>query len=111
MTAHLVAKRRVPIRNVIREGPGRPAGPKRRWSNRAGLVFVGLSLLICSEAKAQCPGPGASPCVVDPNLAVRTVVDHLDAPTGMAFLPNNDVDLDLLVLGRTGTVLLERRTA
>jgi hypothetical protein len=37
---------------------------------------------------------------VDPNLAVRTVVAGLTGPTSMAFLPNDDFDLDLLVLER-----------
>jgi hypothetical protein len=117
MAAHPVAKGVVPIRQTVRlsrraqEGPERPPRPRKYWSNRAGPALVGLSLPICSGARAQCPDPGASPYVVDPNLAVRTVVDHLDAPTGMAFLPNNDVDLDLLVLGSKRTVLLERRPA
>src|SRR5262249_12938693 len=32
----------------------------------------------------------AAPTVVDPNLAVRTVVSGLDQPTSMAFLGDND---------------------
>jgi glucose/arabinose dehydrogenase len=37
-----------------------------------------------------CDASSAAACVVDPNLAVRTVVSGLDQPTTMAFLASND---------------------
>ena len=37
-----------------------------------------------------CVAGQTTPCVEDPNLAVRTVVGGLDQPTTMAFLAAND---------------------
>ncbi len=39
---------------------------------------------------AEIPCPSSDPCMVDPNLSVRTVVSGLTEPTGMAFLGPDD---------------------
>jgi aldose sugar dehydrogenase len=54
-------------------------------------------LAMAAPALADDPPP---PTMLDPNLAVRKVVKDLTGPTSMAFLPNANFDLDLLVLER-----------
>src|ERR1700704_4977177 len=78
----------------------------KRWLLASAITLPFLAMAAPPLAdyplppKVLDPCPGASPCVVDPNLAVRTVVAGLTGPTSMAFLPNDDFDLDLLVLER-----------
>jgi glucose/arabinose dehydrogenase len=47
---------------------------------------AGAALLLLLQAES-----GAQPVLVDPNLAVRTVVTNLSQPTSMAFLGPNDI--------------------
>jgi aldose sugar dehydrogenase len=57
-----------------------------RWV-RSGLVLaVAAPLVIAGMASAQTPAPQ----VLDPNLAVRTVVSGLNQPTSMAFIGDDD---------------------
>src|SRR6266478_657865 len=79
----------------------RPAGLRKRGSDRAGALLVSLTVLgISVGAQAD------DPSVVDPNLGVKTVVTNLDQPTSMAFLPTKDILVaDILVLEKaTGKV-------
>jgi uncharacterized repeat protein (TIGR01451 family) len=46
------------------------------------------SATVVTTVEASCPAPG--PCMVDPNLSVRTVVSGLTEPTGIAFLGPSD---------------------
>ncbi len=106
MTAHSLFRNKEPpgFRADPRRKAGPPARARKGWLNPVGPAVVGLALLISSGAKADCP-PSCAPTVLDPNLEVRTVADGLDQPTSMVFLPNDNVDLDLLVLERrTGIV-------
>src|SRR6266446_5101049 len=79
----------------------RPAGMRRRWLTRVGALLVGPTVLF-SSGGAQ----AVDPSVVDPNLGVKTVVDGLNQPTSMAFLPTKDILVaDILVLEKaTGKV-------
>ncbi len=54
---------------------------------RCALFFAGLLAVSIDTASAQAPAP----TVVDPNLAVRTVVSGLNQPTTMAFIGANDI--------------------
>jgi aldose sugar dehydrogenase len=76
-----------------------PPGPTKPWHNRAGALLVGITTLACSGVGAQAADL-PKPKVFDPNLDVMTVVAGLTVPTGMAFLPNDEADLDFLVLER-----------
>src|SRR6266404_5111233 len=81
----------------------RPAGMRRRWLTRVGALLVGPTVLFGSvDAQAQ----AVDPTVLDPNLGVKTVVDGLNQPTSMAFLPTKDILVnDILVLEKaTGKV-------
>ena len=54
---------------------------------RCALFFASLFAVTVDTASAQAPAP----TVVDPNLAVRTVVSGLNQPTTMAFIGANDI--------------------
>jgi hypothetical protein len=80
----------------VARAPKRP-GLSKRWSDRAGALLVGLTVLFTS-VNAQ----ALDPTVLDPNLGVRTAVGALNQPTGMAFLPHSDpLMLDILVLEKS----------
>src|SRR5215510_14105765 len=54
---------------------------------RIALLITGLLASSIELTSAQAPAP----TVVDPNLAVRTVVSGLNQPTTMAFIGANDI--------------------
>jgi glucose/arabinose dehydrogenase len=85
----------------MRDMVDRPAGMRRRLLTRAGALLIGLTVLF-SSVDAQ----AIDPSVLDPNLDVKTVVDGLNQPTSMAFLPTKDILVnDILVLEKsTGKV-------
>jgi hypothetical protein len=92
--------------NLFRAAEPRKRSPELsiRWRSRAGALFIGITALSYSSVGAQAADP---PRVFDPNLGVRSVVEGLPGPTSIAFLTNDniDVDFDMLVLQRKGTVL------
>jgi aldose sugar dehydrogenase len=66
------------------------------------LVLVASAVLLAFASRAPVGAQVAGPTMVDPNLAVRTVVSGLNQPTSMAFIGFND----LLVLEKaSGRVL------
>src|SRR5882724_1931219 len=67
------------------------AGLRNRCYIVAGALFVGLTMVICSGTMHGIEAQAADPTMLDPNLAVRTVVDGLNQPTSMAFLGLNDI--------------------
>ncbi|MFL5269122.1 MAG: PQQ-dependent sugar dehydrogenase [Stellaceae bacterium] len=79
---------------------------RRRKSNRVGGLLFGLTVLIGSGSQYGVSAQAVDPTVVDPDLAVRTVVAGLNQPTSVAFLPSNHTQItDVLVLEKsTGKV-------
>ncbi len=65
------------------------------------MLLAALVVAICSSAMNGGEAQAADPMVLDPNLAVRTVVDGLNQPTSMAFLGLNDI---LMLEKATGKV-------
>ncbi|MGH2920488.1 MAG: PQQ-dependent sugar dehydrogenase, partial [Gaiellaceae bacterium] len=69
----------------------------------AAAILIGVALSVgtgTSTVSAQ-----GGPTVVDPNLAVRTVVGGLDQPTSMAFLGSNDFLVAEKATGRVKRVV------
>jgi aldose sugar dehydrogenase len=69
----------------------------------AAAILIGVALSVgtgTTTVSAQ-----AGPTVVDPNLAVRTVVGDLDQPTSMAFLGPNDFLVAEKATGRVKRVV------
>ncbi|MFN3651221.1 MAG: PQQ-dependent sugar dehydrogenase [Armatimonadota bacterium] len=66
------------------------AGAPTRW--RKGFLVAGVGLVgtLLAHSASSVQAGAAAPEVVDPNLAVRTVVSGLDQPTSMAFIGEND---------------------
>src|SRR6266481_7349456 len=85
----------------MRDMDQRPAAMRRRWLTRVGALLVGPTVLFSSVDAGA-----VDPTVLDPNLGVKTVVDGLNQPTSMAFLPTKDILVnDILVLEKaTGKV-------
>jgi glucose/arabinose dehydrogenase len=66
-----------------------------RPGRRLALLVVVGALVVPAHASAQ-----ATPTVVDPNLAVRTVATGLVQPTGLAFIGRNDMLVNEKSTGR-----------
>jgi aldose sugar dehydrogenase len=62
---------------------------------RLALLTVLGALVLPAHAWGQ-----ATPTVVDPNLAVRTVATGLSQPTGLAFIGTNDMLVNEKATGR-----------
>jgi glucose/arabinose dehydrogenase len=67
-------------------------GPGLRRSNYASVCALALALitLICEHRGSNAQAQADTPVMLQPNLAVRTVVSRLAVPTSMAFLDYND---------------------
>ena len=66
---------------------------------RPGRRLLMLAILTMLALPAQA-GAQATPTVVDPNLAVRTVATGLSQPTGLAFIGANDMLVNEKATGR-----------
>jgi len=64
---------------------------RNRCYSVAGALLVGLAIAICFGTMYGIEAQAADPTMLDPNLAVRMVVDGLNQPTSMAFLGLNDI--------------------
>src|SRR5690348_2413378 len=81
--------------------PHKPATPGN-GSSRTRAFLAGVVLLTGPCLPYGAAAQTIDPTVVDPNLAVRTVVAGLNQPTSMAFLPSKDTQItDILVLEKT----------
>lgn len=67
------------------------AGLRSRCSIVAAALLAGLAVVICCGTMHGGEVHAADPTMLDPNLAVRTVVDGLNQPTTMAFLGLNEI--------------------
>jgi glucose/arabinose dehydrogenase len=67
------------------------AGLRKRWFSVTAVLFVGLSVLVFSGTTNRARAQMVGPTVLDPNLAVRTVVAGLTTPVSMAFLSPDDM--------------------
>jgi aldose sugar dehydrogenase len=89
-----------PARNEDRTSSGRPKLLAKRDLAIASLLLASVSVGIFSTGRKRVEAQ-AGPTMLDPNLAVKTVVSGLVTPISMAFLGNDD----LLVLEKnTGKV-------
>src|SRR5687768_10070738 len=63
---------------------------KHLYSKLAPRLYLALSTgcLLISASTLQ--GQDSGPSLIDPHLAVRTVITNLDQPTSMAFLAKDD---------------------
>lgn len=86
---------------VVGQGSPGLAGLRNRWDIVAAVLLVGLVVVIGSGTIHNREAQAADPTMLDPNLAVRTVVAGLDQPTSMAFLGRNDI---LMLEKATGKV-------
>ena len=57
---------------------------------RVGIIFIAISLLMSLGAPSLATAQAIGPVILDPNLAVRTVVSGLVLPTTLAFLGPNE---------------------
>ncbi len=67
------------------------AGVKKPCSNVAAGLLDSLAVVICCGVMHGMEVQAADPTMLDPNLAVRTVVAGLNQPTTMAFLGPTDI--------------------
>ena len=58
--------------------------------NKAGLIFIALSLLMSFSVTSFATAQSAGPVMLNPRLAVRTVVGGLVTPTTIAFLGDGE---------------------
>jgi len=64
----------------------------RRHVRKSALLFALCAVVLVSTSRGRVAAQaGDPPTVVDPNLAVRTVVSGLNSPTSMAFLGPDDI--------------------
>src|SRR5689334_11794801 len=59
-------------------------------TDRSSFICAGLLGALILWPRPDANAQTAGPTLVDPNLAVRTVVSGLNQPTTMAFLAEND---------------------
>ncbi|MBI2818323.1 MAG: PQQ-dependent sugar dehydrogenase [Acidobacteria bacterium] len=84
----------------MRRNDSAPAARKRQRI-LAGFILAAIAAVVVFSGPRRVRGQATAPTVVDPKLAVRTVVSGLDASISMAFVGTND----LLVLEKnTGKV-------
>src|SRR5262249_40835504 len=87
-------------KNENRTSSARPKLLAKRDLAIASLLLASVSAVIFSTGRKRVEAqPG--PTMLDPSLAVKTVVSGLVTPTSMAFLGNNDV---LVLEKNTGRV-------
>jgi glucose/arabinose dehydrogenase len=67
------------------------AGVKKPYSSVAAALLDSLAVVICCGMMHGMEAQAADPTMLDPNLAVRTVVTGLNQPTTMAFLGPTDI--------------------
>src|SRR5262245_43023096 len=78
-------------RRVTDRGLLAVAGGKKSCSSVAAALLDSLAVVICCGMMHGMEAQAADPTMLDPNLAVRTVVAGLNQPTTMAFLGPTDI--------------------
>jgi hypothetical protein len=87
----LTASASIVARDSLAEGFLALAGVKKPCSSVAAALLDSLAVVICCGMMHGMEAQAADRTMLDPNLAVRTVVAGVNQPTTMAFLGPTDI--------------------